>query len=254
VIDPSRIISPPSDHSVEWFRQVPLRSLRQIWCFPHAGAGAAEFSGWAKNAPAGTLVCAIRLPGRERRIAEPPFTDMCSLSRKFAETIKPLIGTEAVFYGQCTGAYVAFEVVAELEKSGGIAPRRLYVASRSPASAVSAAARPRTDYSEFRQRVKESGWLPAELYEDVEAWEVLEPPLRADFYMLDNYLLPSPPIRTPITALIGSEDEFLSGGDVADWETFTNAMFDIRIAEGDHLLSRSARGEILAILAHQESS
>jgi medium-chain acyl-[acyl-carrier-protein] hydrolase len=247
--EPAGILSPPPDHSVEWFRQVPAYSLRQIWCFPHAGAGAAEFAGWAKAAPAGMLVCAVRLPGRERRIAEPPFTDMRSLARKAAAAITPLIGPEAVFYGQCTGALIAFEVAAELEKSRGTAPGQLYVSSRSPASAARTAARPRADYPEFRQRVKESAWVPAELYEDDEAWEVIEPSLRADFQVLDNYLLPSGPVSVPITALVGSEDEFLAIEDVGDWQTFTTATFDTRMIHGDHLLSRSARGEILAILA-----
>ena len=52
----------------------PAPDLRLI-CFPYAGGSAHLFKGWEVYLPAEVEVCAVQLPGRAQRIAEPPISD-----------------------------------------------------------------------------------------------------------------------------------------------------------------------------------
>lgn len=249
---PDEALAEPSDHSVEWFRQVPLRSLRQIWCFPHAGAGAAEFASWAKQAAPGFLVCAVRLPGRERRISEVPVADMRILAKRLAATIAPLMSPGAVFYGQCLGAITAFEVLAELELAGNMLPGRLYVASQVAPQNVSCLASagdgPVDEDADFRRRVRELGWITADPSEEDSLWQLIERPLKADFSLLESYSMTREQVRIPISALMGSADDLVTHADLEQWGACTTAEFDVEIIQGGHLLSRDSSEQILAIL------
>ena len=41
-----------------------------FFCPPYAGAGASIYRSWSTGLPAAIEICAVQLPGRERRIAE----------------------------------------------------------------------------------------------------------------------------------------------------------------------------------------
>ena len=50
-------------------RPVPIAKPRlRLFCFPHAGSGAAQFRPWADLMPPDVELCAVRLPGRETRL------------------------------------------------------------------------------------------------------------------------------------------------------------------------------------------
>jgi surfactin synthase thioesterase subunit len=243
----------PINHVVECFREETLRARQQIWCFPHAGAGAAEFASWARMAGPDYLVCAVRLPGRERRLGDEPFADIGDLSVTLAEDIRSLIDPHAVFYGQCFGAIAAFETVAQLERLNATVPARLFVASQLAPSSFDDEAPRRLaslDGAAFLQAVKDLGGWPPDLEESDEMWALLEPALRADFQMMEEYAGTCPPkrISVPITALVGSDDHEISLDGLEGWAAHTTAKFNVQVLPGEHLLSRSSTGEIMEFI------
>ena len=104
----------------------PKTRLR-LFCFLYAGGGASIFRQWSENMPEGVEVCAVQLPGRENRIAEPPFRILASLVEAMVEALAPYFDVPFAFFGHSLGAKIAFELVRELRRKKGIQPVHLFV-------------------------------------------------------------------------------------------------------------------------------
>src|SRR5437899_13023831 len=93
------------------FRPKPNpRPLLRLFCFPWAGAGAAVYRPWPSALPPEVEVCAVRPPGRESRLREPPFTDLLRLVEGVAAGIRPYLTVPCALFGHSLGAWVAFEI------------------------------------------------------------------------------------------------------------------------------------------------
>jgi surfactin synthase thioesterase subunit len=167
-----------------------------------------------------------------------------------------LIRRGAVFYGQCLGALVAFEVAAELERIDGVLPDRVFVASQiAPQRQTAATHTSLYDDQRFRRAVKELGGWPAGLEDNDELWCLIEPTLRADFRLAETYSPTSSLISAPITALVGSDDKLIPPAKAQGWSAYTRNGFDLEvIVPGDHLLSRSSSAKIIEILQRTQYS
>lgn len=243
----------PRSRVVEFFRQERLRSSSQIWCFPHAGTGASEFRSWAAAAGPDVLICAVQLPGRERRFSEPAVTDMAELARDLAAGIGPLLSKDAKFYGQCLGAFVAFEVIAELDRTNAELPKHFYAASQiapQHLALFSPSLHPASDPELFRRSIKGLGGIPAELENNDSLWELVEPVLRSDYLLLEHYADSTsyPQIPIPVTAVVGTIDSNIDHDLVKGWERCTSSSFNFRVASGGHFLSRETGSEVVRLL------
>src|SRR5690606_34355930 len=110
----------------------------RLFCFPHAGAGALAYRAWIEKLRAAASVAAIRLPGRESRIAEAPFENMEDLVPALAASLAPALQPPFAFFGHSMGAGIAFELVRWLRRNGRPLPRSLHVsAARAPQERVS---------------------------------------------------------------------------------------------------------------------
>lgn len=249
--DNRELLQLPDNKSIDCFGRVPLRSLRQIWCFAQAGGGPWEFADWAEALRPDNLLCAVRLSGHERRFTEPLFTDMRDLARTMATQIGSLITDDAIFYGQCLGALIAFEVALELGRLGCPQPQHLFVASDpSPRYAKTAAAKKLASLDEesFRDEVREIGGLPERIDELKGLWDLAAPALRADFQLLGNYVPTADRIDIGITVLTGEDDDQLLQEEVTDWKTYSSVEFRSCTVPGGRFLTRSPRQEALDIV------
>src|SRR6185437_15242868 len=57
----------------------PGSARMRLVCFPYAGAGPSVFRTWGSRLPTGVELVALRLPGRESRFTETPYTDWPTL-------------------------------------------------------------------------------------------------------------------------------------------------------------------------------
>src|SRR5688572_1367130 len=74
-----------------------------LFCFPYAGAGATVFHGWRNALPANVELRAIRLPGREGRLREAPYTEMTALVATLVDVLRPRLGGAYGFFGHSMG-------------------------------------------------------------------------------------------------------------------------------------------------------
>lgn len=223
----------------------------RLYAFAHAGAGAADLRAFAAHAPDWLDVAAVRLPGRERRVAEPLPRSLAAVVADAAASIaaehRP--GLPVFLFGQCAGGLIAFETA-----------RRLCALGLAPAGlALSAPPSPDQDFAGAAQIAASDGFaadmhamgaLPDEVMADPALLEVVLPALRADFALFEGYRNPpDAPLALPILAVAGDSDALSPYAALAQWRPRTSRALRTRELAGGHLLAAQIPRELMAQVA-----
>src|SRR5262245_27618913 len=124
--------SGPSSHWIVRFGQRPHARMR-LFCFPYAGSGASVYRAWPEQLPPDVELCAVQMPGREGRYAEPLLTDVHALTPPLCAGIAPYLDRPFAFFGHSLGALVAYETTVRLAREQGLSPAMLFVSGhRAP--------------------------------------------------------------------------------------------------------------------------
>src|ERR1700750_1830986 len=101
--------------------------MRNLICFPFAGAGASFFRPWAKAMADSVVITAVQLPGRENRFAEEPYTSVEQAIGSLEPELDALAnGTDDILiFGHSLGAVLAYELALRLSHLRGTASCRL---------------------------------------------------------------------------------------------------------------------------------
>ncbi|WP_437654253.1 thioesterase II family protein [Sorangium sp. So ce1182] len=234
-----------SDTWVGCPRPNPASRLR-LFCFPYAGGGASAYSTWWRELPAHTELCAIRLPGREARMSEPPFDRLTPLVQALATAIEGWLTKPFAFYGHSLGSLVSFELARELRRRGAPLPRHLFVSGRrAPHLPVAAPLHGLSDAA-FLAWLRRMGGTPEEVLREPELLALFLPVLRADVAVNEvEPFVPGPPLDCPISAFGGLDDERASRADIEAWRELTRGPFRVEMFPGGHFFVRSAREPLL---------
>lgn len=240
----------------QWFTvQKPLPNAHmRLFCFPYAGGGPHVFRPWSQILPDFIEVVATQLPGKGRRIAEPPYRRMDHLIEELAEAIKPELDRPFAFFGHSMGSLVAFELTRVLRKAGAPLPLHIIV------SGGGAPQHPRDrrvlydlPHDEFIEELKELNGTPKEVLENEELLELLLPLIRADFEVCDTYeYREEAPLDIPISAYGGLADT-IKPYKIEDWSVHTTKTFRSRMLPGDHFFLDSSRMFLLECIARDLS-
>lgn len=236
----------------DWFVRLGGDAAVQVFAFPHAGAGCAQFVPLAKRADPGVTTWAANLPGRQARLDEPPSDDLDKLVDILATQLTAVAGARFALFGYCGGALLAFLVARVLRDRGGPQPTALVVAS---AEAPDIARRPRgvaTLPSQMLwQRLTADGGIPASLAADERLRKVSEPAVRADFAMLESYRhRAEPPLSCPVTVCFGADDPAPRGAWLG-WRRQSTGPLLLQRLPGGHWLLDNAIDELAAVLAER---
>jgi medium-chain acyl-[acyl-carrier-protein] hydrolase len=101
---------------VRWRREAAPRAT--VFCLANVGAGAASFRSWSDSVPEGVDLAAVRLPGRENRLAETPYDKPPRARAGPVAALAPSLTVPFVLFGHCSGALAAFEFARELRREG----------------------------------------------------------------------------------------------------------------------------------------
>ena len=228
----------------------PQASLR-LFCFPYAGGGATIYHSWPASLPPTVEVCGIQLPGRGSRLKEKPYTRASPLIESLAVEMAPYLDRPFAFFGHSLGAMISFELAHRLRGERGLEPAHLFVSGRR------APQLPKPDRDiyqlpepEFIEQLRRLNGTPREVLEHPELMGVMIPSLRADFEMSETYVYSArPPLRCPITALGGLEDEEVTRPDLEAWRAQTSGPFSLRLLPGDHFFLHSSKSVILQLIS-----
>lgn len=230
-------------------RQAPGAVVR-LFCFAHAGGGAAFFFPWRRALGPRVDVRPVVLPGRESRSREPPFRRLEALLDPLCAAIGPHVDRPYALFGHSMGAVVAYEVARRLAGASPGPPVLLAVSGRRAPRAP----RTRREFSGLDDRaflaaLAALNGTPAELLEDAALLEAMLPTLRADIELNERYeRLPGPPLACPIAAYAGSSDTEVDLDELLRWREETSGPFTLRAFSGDHFYLKAGRPDVVAAL------
>jgi medium-chain acyl-[acyl-carrier-protein] hydrolase len=193
----------------------------------------------------------LRLPGRESRLEEPPFEHLPDAVDQIAHQVEELVDLPLAFVGVCAGAIVMFEVARELRRRGVHGPQLLIVGAQL-APALRALRAPKVN-EDVWERVRRLGGTDPAVLENPALMKLIEPVLRADFALTDNYVYNAEaPLPCAITAVLALDDS-INLQQVERWKEETTGPFRVRTIPADHFFSGPA-WLALATIADEELS
>ena len=226
------------------------RGELHLFVLPYAGGSATSFRRWGAALPDFVDFRPVHLPGRERRIFEPPIDAMAPMIAAMAPALAATIDRPYVLFGHSMGSIMAWELAAALIGLGLAAPAALIVSGHGGPTI------PRTFHrishlpeDAFLHAVAGLGGLPPEIREHRELLDLILPVLRADFRLCENYKWrPRPPLPVMVAAFGGSDDPIAGTEELNSWRDVATGGLSIYRFEGDHFFLESARVPVLACL------
>jgi medium-chain acyl-[acyl-carrier-protein] hydrolase len=226
----------------------------RLFCLPHSGSGASQFSSWKNFLPSVLDICPVQLPGRESRFREAPFTQIRPIAENLANALEPYLDRPYILYGFSLGALIAFEVARQLRRQKVDPPLSLYALAR-PAPHLPQTKRPLHQLpddifvAELTRRY--NGMSPL-ILQDQELMKLLLPALRADFTVHETYVYQDEePLACPIRAFGGNLDTTTTEDELRAWRLHTNASFELKVFPGDHFFIRNNQQAVLSSIATQ---
>ncbi|WP_058047806.1 thioesterase II family protein [Streptomyces roseifaciens] len=228
--------TPPTTADGLWIRRFHPRpdSRVRLVCLPHAGGSAGFYLPLSRAMPDSVEVLCVQYPGRQDRRTEPLVDSVPVLADKVFGALLPWTDRPLALFGHGMGASLAFEIARRLERAEDTAPAALFVSGRPAPSA------------HRRERVHR---LPG----DEEVLRMILPANRAaDYRAAETYTWePGPPLRSPVTCLVGDDDPKVTTEEAAAWSGHTDGAFLLKAFPGGHFFLAQHSMEIAHLLAEQ---
>jgi medium-chain acyl-[acyl-carrier-protein] hydrolase len=216
-------------------RRAPEARLRLI-CLPFAGGSAATYLPWQAALGPTVEVCAVQLPGRGARVAEPPISSLHQIIGTLAHIIASDTALPFALFGHSMGALLGFELARQCARLGLSMPVHLFASGcaapqrRDPTKALH-----RLPDDELIAALADYNGTPPELLAHRELMAILLPMLRADFSVVGNYEYQHAPLlNVPITVLAGKDDQRVTLEQAAAWSLESSVPSHIEWFDGDH--------------------
>jgi surfactin synthase thioesterase subunit len=217
------------------------QSEARIFCLPSVGVGASSFRRWHDEVPTNVDVCAVRFPGRESRLFEPAYDDMQALVDVLSNALAAWLDLPFALVGDCSGGYVMLELARCMRARGLPAPATLVTAA-CPAPQLP---RPRArlhalPVDRMVAELARVGGIDRDLVAEPEMLELVEPTLRADLRLTENWrYCEDAPLATSIVAVGGLSDRFVTPEQLVPWRSQTTGAFSLLLIAGDHFVLTS---------------
>jgi surfactin synthase thioesterase subunit len=225
------------------------RATLNLFCFPHAGAGASMFRRWHLALPEDVQVLAVQPPGRENRYREPGLNDLQQLADQATDALRPTL-REGPFalYGHSLGSLLAFEVARRLH--GEATPTHLLASGRNAPQCPNRAGPNLWDDETLIGLLRRLDGTAGSLLSHREFLEMFLPVFRIDYQAYAGYAYrPGPRLRCPITAFAGAQDPETQPDGVRAWAEQTTVGFEMFVVPGNHFFPISHEEVVVQLVA-----
>lgn len=218
-----------------------------LFCLHFAGGQAAVFRQWQENAPQGTAICRVQMPGHGTRMNEPLLSDMESVLEGLLQACEPWLGRRFAFFGHSMGGTIAAEWTIRLQEENMPLPQCLFISASEPAHRHWWPPCGDLPTDGFRSFIFSNGGIPREVMEHEELMEIFEPILRADYTLLETWA-PKPvrPIHVPMVAFAGLDDTVVPQHVVCEWKRFAASAWELRHMPGGHFFIQTHAGLVMS--------
>ncbi|MGV9316750.1 thioesterase II family protein [Streptomyces sp. NPDC003691] len=224
-----------------------------LFCLHHAGGGASVFRDWQRALGPSVAVLPVQLPGRERRVREPRFTEMTALVEELDEHLDPYLRTPYVLYGHSMGALVAWHLSVFRAAAGRRLPEALLAGACNPPHVPPVSAGTR-DMS--RQRLLrwllDAGGISEALLQYPDWVDAAVSVLRDDLDLCNSHRPPGPdgpgPLPFPVHTFAGTADPLIDAAAMAGWARHGAAPGVRHTVPGGHLFLRDSPDHLFGLL------
>ncbi len=239
--------TPRVDSQATWNAHArPVETARlNLICLPCAGGSAIAYRGWEAHLTADVGLWPVQTPGRGRRIDEPLIDDMHRLADALFADLKPLLSTPHVLFGHSMGGILGYELARRADAAGLPPARLLAISARYAPHVPPRAPVSHLDDQTIITRITDLGGTPREVLASPEMLAFLGPIFRADFTANDTYLAGIDPVRAPIAAYGGTEDNTATAADLLAWAAQTTNRFSTRQFPGGHFFLNDMAGPLV---------
>lgn len=225
--------------------------MTALVCVPFAGAGPSFFHPWRALAGDRWRVLPVELPGRERRILEPPDRTVPESALRNVDAVRAGLreGEPVLLFGHSLGAVLAYELAHLLVDRG--VPVAGLVVSGSPGPWTQRERRATgLPDEELLVRVEEFAGFRHEALDHPEMRDLILPVLRSDCEMHESYV-PSrdDPLPAPIRSVRGGSDGLVTAEQAQQWQKATTDTFGYAEFPGDHMYLVDSAREVLGLIA-----
>jgi surfactin synthase thioesterase subunit len=223
-----------------WF-SAPLTPNIEICliAIPPAVAGPVFFRDLIPYFPSWLGLRAACLPGRERRISEPPYQVLMEAAEELAHGVAALVNASVpvALFGQCAGALLAYETARLLIDQERVKLVELLIVDQAPPDpdepALTSHDRP---LSELVDWLASQGNTSAEVLADSDLMHLIEPILRADLRMIEEYEYI--PVCLPLNVVAVSTSG--NPSTVGNWAKLSSAHYRVIALPGNLASDRRA--------------
>lgn len=210
-------------------------ALRVI-AFHHAGGSAAMYHAMSAELPADWELLILDLPGRGKRHAEPPISELPALVDRVVEDVRPWLDAPLALFGHSLGAILAAEVGRACERLGA---SLVWVGvSGRVAPSLQAQTRRLSDLDDatLLDEVFALGGTPERMGDIPELRAHFLRIVRADIAVLESYqpAPDRPALGCSVTAFAGTSDVWAPPTTMRPWARETRSDFELRLFEGGH--------------------
>ncbi|MGA5900219.1 thioesterase II family protein [Streptomyces venetus] len=220
----------------------------QLFCLPHAGAGASVYRDWPVLLAPGIEAIPVQPPGRESRHGEPALHSAVELVAALEGPVARRAGGDFALFGHSMGALLCYEL-AHVLSALGKPPRHLFVsglgAPHIPPTGPRLCDLP--DDELVTVIAKLEGTSPDVLAQP-ELVQFLLPLFRADLEVWETYSHRRSPLPVPITAMGGRRDPGVGLDLLGAWKELTSADFHLEVFDGGHFYHHAAPDQVLAVI------
>jgi medium-chain acyl-[acyl-carrier-protein] hydrolase len=234
-------------HHSPWFTLYPNPQAHlRLFCFPYAGGNTLSYRQWSTSLLNLEIVL-IQLPGRERRLSEPAFTDLNALIETLTAEILPYCDRPFAFFGHSMGGLIAFELTRSLRRHHHPQPLHLLLSGcRAPQLSSPHPPLHSLSDADFIEELRRYNGTPEAVLTNAELMQLFLPTLRADFTLIETYChVAEPPLDRPITVFGGLQDAEVSPEDLEAWQIQTTKRLTRHMLPGDHFFLHSAQALLL---------
>jgi len=223
----------------------------RLFCFPYAGGNSQIFRTYPPSLPGDVEVCAVKLPGREKRFGEPPLESVEAIVDGLASVLGGELDLPFAIFGHSLGALAGFELARRLAATSGRSPEHLWVSGhRAPHLPDPNPLIHDCPDDEIVAELRRLNGTPQEVFDSPELLALLLPLLRADFTAAETYVYrQAAPLECPITALGGARDELVSPEELEPWREYSSAQFRLEMFPGDHFFIHQDHERVVGLLA-----